>query len=130
LIAALVKWNIWIGIGVAAFCWIFPVLFVRSRWKARLNKLKSQLPDAFELMGRVIRVGQTMPQALLAAAQESQAPLATEFALCYEQQNLGLSFETALRNLATRTGLLELKILVMALLVQQETGGNLAKVLD
>ena len=119
-----------VDIAVAMIGYFLPVIYVRSKWKARQNKLRDQLPDAFELMARVIRAGQTMPQAVMAAAQEYEPPLAKEFELCYEQQNLGLSFEAAMRELAHRTGLLEIKILVMALLVQQETGGNLAKILD
>ena len=97
---------------------------------ARLEKLLSQLPDAFDLMARVIRAGQTMSQALQAVADEFAQPIAAEFAYCYEQQNLGLPPETALRDLARRTGLLEIKIFVLALLVQQQTGGNLAELLD
>ena len=81
-------------------------------------------------MGRVIRAGQTMSQALQAVADEFPPPIAGEFAYCYEQQNLGLPPEAALRDLARRTGLLEIKIFVLALLVQQQTGGNLAELLD
>ena len=81
-------------------------------------------------MARVIRAGQTMSQALLAVADEFPPPIAGEFSYCYEQQNLGLSPETAFRDLARRTGLLEIKIFVLALLVQQQTGGNLAELLD
>ena len=57
-------------------------------------------------------------------------PIAAEFAYCYEQQNLGLSSENSLRELSRRTGLLEIKIFVVAVLVQQQTGGNLAELLD
>ena len=96
----------------------------------RSEKLLSQLPDAFDLMWRVIRAGQTMSQALQAVADEFAPPIAGEFAYCYEQQNLGLPPETALRDLGRRTGLLEIKIFVTALLVQQQTGGNLAEMLD
>ena len=81
-------------------------------------------------MGRVVRAGQTISQALQAVADEFPPPIAAEFAYCYEQQNLGLSPESALRDLARRTGLLEIKIFVLALLVQQQTGGNLAELLD
>ena len=81
-------------------------------------------------MSRVIRAGQTMSQALQAVADEFAPPVAAEFAFCYEQQNLGLAPETSLRELARRTGLVELKIFVLALLVQQQTGGNLAELLD
>jgi tight adherence protein B len=107
-----------------------PLVYVQIRKKLRMNKLLAQLPDTFDLMARVIRAGQTMSQALLAVADEFEAPIAAEFAYCYEQQNLGLPPEVAMRDLARRTGLLEIKILVLALLVQQQTGGNLAEMLE
>jgi tight adherence protein B len=107
-----------------------PVLIVQFKRARRLNKMLSQLPDAFDLMARVIRAGQTVSQALQGVADEFQPPIAAEFSYCYEQQNLGLPSEEALRDLARRTGLLEIKIFVLAMLVQQQTGGNLAELLD
>ena len=107
-----------------------PVYFVKNRRNARVEKLLSQLPDAFDLMARVIRAGQTMTQAFRSVADEFAAPISTEFAVCFEQQNLGISSETSLRDLADRTGLLELKILVVGVIVQEQTGGNLADMLD
>jgi tight adherence protein B len=107
-----------------------PVLYVKRVRNLRVAKLRGQLPDAFELMSRVVRSGQTIAMALRAVADEFPPPVASEFALCYQQQNLGLSIEAALRDLARRTGLLEVKIFVLALLVQQQTGGNLAELLD
>jgi tight adherence protein B len=107
-----------------------PFLYVRAKRKARLEKLLRQLPDAFDLMSRVIRAGQAMAQAIQAVADEFDQPIAGEFAYCYEQQNLGLPPEVALRDLARRSGLLEVKIFVLALLVQQQSGGNLAEMLD
>jgi tight adherence protein B len=118
------------GVIVGAVAGALPILFVYWKRKARLEKMMSQLPDAFDLMARVIRAGQTMSQALQAVADEFDAPVGTEFALCFEQQNLGLPPEMAMRELARRTGLLELKIFVLAILVQQQTGGNLAELLD
>ena len=79
--------------AVGAFLPLFYVIFKR---RSRLNKLMSQLPDAFDLMARVIRAGQTMSQALQAVSDEFDAPLAGEFAYCFEQQNLGLPPELAL----------------------------------
>jgi tight adherence protein B len=107
-----------------------PLIYVSLKRRARLDKMIAQLPDAFDLMARVIRSGQTMSQAILAVKDEFDPPLAGEFAYCYEQQNLGLSPELALRDLARRTGLLELKIFVLAMLVQQQTGGNVAELLE
>src|SRR4051794_24911874 len=107
-----------------------PLLYVQRRRKARLEKMLAQLPDTFELMARIIRAGQTMSQALQAVADEFDRPISAEFAYCYEQQNLGLPPEVALRDLARRTGLLEIKIFVLGMLVQQQTGGNLAELLE
>jgi tight adherence protein B len=107
-----------------------PLIYVSLKRRARLDKMIAQLPDAFDLMARVIRSGQTMSQAILAVKDEFDPPLAGEFAYCYEQQNLGLSPELALRDLARRTGLLEVKIFVLAMLVQQQTGGNVAELLE
>jgi tight adherence protein B len=114
--------------GLVGAC--LPLVYVRVKQKARLDKLLAQLPDAFDLMARVIRAGQTLSQALQAVADEFEQPIAGEFIHCYEQQNMGLSPELALRDLARRTGLLEIKIFVLAVLVQQQTGGNLAEMLE
>lgn len=107
-----------------------PLAYVELKRKARLEKLLSQLPDAFDLMSRVVRAGQTLSQALQAVADEFAQPIAGELSYCYEQQNLGLPPEVAMRDLARRTGLLEVKIFVTAVVVQQQTGGSLAEMLD
>jgi tight adherence protein B len=130
LLGGLVRQNILVAAVGAILGAAVPVLYVNFKRNARLEKLLSQLPDAFDLMSRVIRAGQTMSQGLLAVADEFSPPIAGEFAFCYEQQNLGLPPEVALRELARRTGLLELKIFVLAMLIQQQTGGNLAELLD
>jgi tight adherence protein B len=108
---------------------IIPIWQVKRRRDARIEKLRSQLSDAFDLMARVVRAGQTLGQALLAVADEFPQPISAEFAYCYEQQNLGLSPEVTFRDLTRRTGVIELKIFVLAVLVQQQTGGNLAELL-
>jgi tight adherence protein B len=103
------------------------VCFIRTR---RLEKLLTQIPDTFDLMARTMRAGQTISQALQAVADECSAPIAEEFRYCCEQQNLGLSPEAALRELARRTGALELKIFVLAVVVHRQSGGNLTELLD
>ncbi len=129
-LGALVRQSIVIGLCLVPLGAVLPLLYVNFKRNARLEKLLSQLPDAFDLMGRVVRAGQTMSQGFQAVAEEFAQPIAGEFSYCYEQQNLGLSTEMAMRDLARRTGLLEIKIFVTALLVQQQTGGNLAELLD
>jgi len=123
--------GMWIVAVVAAVLGgALPALYVFILRMRRLEKLLSQLPDAFDLMSRTLRSGQTMAQALQAVADEFSAPVAEEFGYCYDQQNLGLSPEAAMRDLARRTGLLELKIFVLAVMIHRQTGGNLADLLE
>jgi tight adherence protein B len=130
LLAGLLRQSVLLAAVAAPVGAALPLLYVRHKRKARLGKLLSQLPDAFDLMSRVVRAGQTMSQALQAVSDEFSQPIAGELSYCYEQQNLGLPPEVALRDLARRTGLLEVKIFVTAVVVQQQTGGSLAEMLD
>lgn len=107
-----------------------PFFYVLNKRNRRLNRLLGQLPDAFDLMARAIRAGQTISQGMLGVGEEFDDPLATEMSHCYEQMNLGLAPELALRDLAQRTGVLEVKVFVLALLIQKQTGGNLAELLE
>ncbi|CAE7505023.1 unnamed protein product, partial [Symbiodinium sp. CCMP2456] len=101
-----------------------------ARRHHRQRELCRQLPEAFEMISRAIKAGQTVPAALQIIADHFEKPIATEFALCYEQQNLGMSRESALRRLAARSGVMELQIFVVALLVQARSGGDLIELLD
>jgi tight adherence protein B len=107
-----------------------PLSYVYLRRKARRHKFLMQLPDAFDLMARVLRAGHSVPQAFQAVADTFEQPVAGEFATCQEQQNLGLLPEFTFRDLARRADVLEMKIFVMAMLVQRQTGGNLSEVLE
>lgn len=129
VVGLLTRSPLW-ALGGLALGGYLPVFYVMQKKKARMEKLRSQLPDAFDLMARVIRAGQTMSQALLAVADEFTPPIAAEFSYCYEQQNLGLPPEAAYNDLSRRNDLVEIKLFVLALLVQQQTGGNLAELLD
>jgi tight adherence protein B len=81
-------------------------------------------------MARVIRAGQSVPQAFQAVAEATEDPVAGEFATCQKQQNLGLRPEVAFQEMAERSGILEMRIFTMAMLIQRQTGGNLSDVLD
>lgn len=116
-----------IAAGMGAVC---PVLYVRFQRNKRQEALRRQLSDAFELMARVLRAGQSMQQAMQAVGTELSLPIAGEFIYCAEQQNLGLATEISMRDLAKRTGLIELNIFVVAVLVQRQVGGNLSEILE
>lgn len=119
-----------VAVLVAPLAAAIPWIYIWRARARRLELLRSQLPDVFDLMSRVLRAGQTISQALETVADEFSSPAAEEFGYAFEQQNLGLSPEAAMRDLARRTGLLELKIFVLAVMVHRQTGGNLADLLN
>jgi tight adherence protein B len=113
------------GVGFA----LLPMALYVKRF-SRQKKLSQQLPEAFQMISRSVSAGQTVPTALRIIADDFDEPISEEFALCYEQQNLGISRETSLRKLAQRTGIMELQLFVVALLVQERSGGDLVGLLD
>lgn len=109
---------------------LLPYSFLYVRRMHRQHKLCKQLPEAFAMISRAVKAGQTIPAAMKIIAEDFESPISTEFALCYEQENLGISRETALRKLAARSGIMDLQMFVIALLVQGRSGGDLAEMLD
>jgi tight adherence protein B len=120
----------WMGAISALGASIGAAAIVIVRYRRRRLALLSQLPKALDVISRAVRAGQTISAAFQIVADDFDSPIADEFRLCNDEQNLGLSYEMALRNLARRAGLMELQILVVALLVQNRSGGNLAELLD
>jgi tight adherence protein B len=106
--------------------------FVHVWWKRRqrFNAFLEHLPDALDLMSRGLSAGHAFSEALHMVSTEMPEPIATEFRKTYEEQNLGLSLKLALENLTDRVPLLDLKMCVTAVLIQRETGGNLAEILE
>jgi len=130
LIAFGLSSNLLMAGGIGGTFAAVPLLYVTYARRKRLEMLRSQLPDAFELMSRILRAGQSVTQAMQAVSEEFRPPVNVEFGYCYEQQNLGLAPEVALNDLAQRTGLMEVKIFVLAVLVHRQAGGNLTELLD
>lgn len=114
------------GVAVASLPTVY--LFVlRSR---RMMKFEELLPDTIDLMGRALRAGHTISSSIEMVASEGSEPVASEFRRVFEQQNFGLPLREAMLGLADRVPLPDVSFLVTAILVQKETGGNLAEVLD
>jgi tight adherence protein B len=107
-----------------------PFLFVRWKRAKRLGKLEQQLPEALGMMVSALRVGHSLVASLGAVAQESPDPIGTEIRKCFEEQNYGVDLRTAFMNLTERAPIQDLRIFVAAVLIQKESGGNLAEVLD
>jgi tight adherence protein B len=109
---------------------VLPVFYVRHRAMKRDEKLLAQLPEVLDLATRFLKAGHSLPQALGAVTQELKGPARELFARYVSQRDLGLPMEVTLRELADRAGLTEYRIVTMAILVQQQSGGNLADVCE
>jgi tight adherence protein B len=107
-----------------------PFLYVRFKRSKRLSKLEQQLPEALDMMASALRVGHSLIASVGAVAQDSQEPISAEMRKCFEEQNYGIDLRTALTNLTNRAPIQDYRIFVAAVLIQKESGGNLAEVLD
>jgi tight adherence protein B len=103
------------------------VMFKRGR---RFSKFEEGLPDALDLMVSGLRAGHSLNAAMGLVGREQPDPVGGEFKMCFEEQNYGLELKSAVENLVTRVPLQDLRIVATAIMIQKESGGNLAEVLD
>ncbi|HZZ28064.1 MAG TPA: type II secretion system F family protein [Pirellulales bacterium] len=109
---------------------LLPLFWLLFRRRRRLRAFGKQLPDALELIARALRAGHSLSAGFNLVAGEMKAPIGIEFQRCYEEQNLGISLDEALKNLTNRVPNLDLKFFCTALVLQRQTGGDLAEILD
>jgi tight adherence protein B len=107
-----------------------PLLFVLSAKRKRLTKIEYQLPEAIDLMARALKAGHAFSGALQMVSTDGPEPTAAEFRLTFDEINFGVSVQDALMNLATRVPITDLRYFVIAVLIQRESGGNLAELLE
>ncbi len=134
ILAALAASVVVVSAVLIAFCGLLAasVPFVHVWWKRRkrFDRFLENLPDALDLISRALSAGHAFSEALHMVSTEMPEPIASEFRKTYEEQNLGLSLKLALENLIQRMPLLDLRMCVTAVLIQRETGGNLAEILE
>lgn len=106
-----------------------PCLLVLRARAARLKKIEAQLPEAADFLARALRAGHSFANVLQMVGDELNEPISGEFKMAHEEINYGVPMNEALQNLAARIPLTDLRYLVIAVLVQRESGGNLAEVL-
>ena len=109
---------------------LIPYFFVRRRRNNRMYKFEEMLPEAIDLLGRAIRAGHPLSAGLKMVADETTEPIQGEFRRTHEENRFGLPFDDALLAMADRVNIVDVRILVTAILIQREVGGNLAEVLD
>ena len=107
-----------------------PIFYVYLKRKQRLGKFEQGIPEALELIVSALRVGHSLNAAMGLVSRECADPVGSEFRVTFDEMNYGLELKSALDNLVTRVPLQDVKIVTTAILIQRESGGNLAEVLE
>ena len=115
-----------LGLGLAVAPW----LRVASRRNARISRIENQFPEVLDLMSRSLRAGHAFPSAVKMVADEIPEPLGQDFRALFDEMNYGVPTDEALARLADRVPLADVSYFVVAVLIQRESGGNLAELLD
>jgi tight adherence protein B len=119
-----------IPLAAAALGAMIPYVYVSRRRKKRFAKFEEYFPEAIDILGRAIRAGHAFSTGLEVVAEEANAPVSDEFRQVYEEQKFGLPLPESLLSLADRIAILDVRIFVTAIMIQRESGGNLAEILD
>lgn len=119
-------------IGLVASCAVLfmPLLWLKMKRSRRMAKLVNQLPDVFEMMSQSLRAGHSLAGSIQLVGEQLPDPVGTEFGRIFQEQNLGLKLEDALLNFANRSDQIDIRFFVTAVLIQRQTGGDLAEILD
>ncbi len=107
-----------------------PLFWLFIKRQKRIAKFNQQLPEALELLGRSLRAGHSLAAGFGLVATEMADPIATEFGRAFEEQNLGISLDEAIEGMTVRVPNMDLRFFATAVLLQRQTGGDLAEILD
>ncbi|MGZ5051769.1 MAG: type II secretion system F family protein [Methylobacter sp.] len=131
--AALAVWlygHNWVMASAAfVFVAILPVVWLSKQKAKRLDKFEEQLPEALQMMARALRTGYPFSECMKIVATEMSEPISREFGMTYEEINYGRNIEVAFALMIERVPSLSLIAMTTAIVIQRETGGNLAEVL-
>jgi tight adherence protein B len=117
----------WAALVIGAF---LPYAVVSYRRQKRFERIEELFPEAIDTLARAVRAGHAFTTALEMISNEISEPLASEFRKLFEEQKFGMPVRDALLNLTQRVPLVDVKFFVTAVMLQRETGGNLAEILD
>jgi tight adherence protein B len=115
---------------VGLFMGSLPLFWLLHRRNRRLKAFAAQLPDAMEMLSRTLRSGQSLGFGFNMISNEMPQPIGKEFGHAFEEQNLGIPLDESLRGMTERIPNLDLKFFVTAVILQRQTGGDLAEILD
>lgn len=129
VIALFVNLPVIVVMAAGLLAAITPLFYLQGAKHNRMVVIEQQLPDALDLMGRAMMAGHAFPSALQMVGGEMPEPISTEFRIVFDEINYGISTQEALVNLTARVPSTDLSYFVIAVLIQRETGGNLAELL-
>jgi tight adherence protein B len=118
------------AIGLGLLLLGLPLLLLKMAERAYYSKFQEQLPEALDLLARAVRSGHALTSGLEMVSHEMENPIKAEFAAAIDEVNLGLTLKEALDNLCERVPSMDMRFFAIAILLQKETGGNIAEILD
>lgn len=130
IVAKLFIGNLFVAIGIGAITLAIPFFRVSAKRKQRLNRFEEQLPEALDVMARALKAGHPFNETLNFVAEEMDAPIGQEFSRVFSDINFGVPSRVAFHSLMERVPSVSLHTLITAVLIQQESGGALAEILE
>jgi tight adherence protein B len=130
LIGSLITSNRSVLVLLASVPGTIPFSYIYFKKKRRMEKFQRQLPEALELIARALKAGHAFPGGLKMVANELDDPIGIEFAKTLHEVNFGVGIPDALKNLPNRIDCPDLKFFIISVIIQRETGGNLAEILE
>ena len=129
-LSAFITKNSALSILIAIISGVVPFVYLRLKKKKRMEKFKRQLPEGLELIARALKAGHAFTSGMQLAAEEFDDPFGPEFDKVLNEINFGSSVVDALKNLTKRVDCSDLKYFVISVIIQRETGGNLAEIIE
>ncbi len=126
----ILHWPTILSVVVGVALLLIPNIIVDIKRRRRLKRFMNHFPEALEMFARSLRAGHSFTGAIQLVSQEMPDPIAPEFSKVFEEQNLGIPLRQALIGMTERVDILDVKFFVTAILIQRETGGNLAEIID
>ena len=130
VVAAFMDYPLLVAVGVGLVCLMVPLIKIKMQRKARFKEFERQLPEALDLMARALRAGHAFSVGMKMVGDEFPDPIGPEFSRTVEEISFGIDVPEAMNNLNERVISTDLKFFITALVVQRETGGNLAEIIE
>jgi tight adherence protein B len=130
LAGLMLHWPYLLAIVFGTFLFVIPTIVVNAKINMRIKKFIMHFPEALEMFARSLRAGHSFIGAIQLVGQEMPDPVGPEFQKVFDEQNLGIPLRNALLGMTNRIEILDVKFFVTAVMIQRETGGNLAEIID